>query len=54
VQQMFFVLERGFPYQGRLIWKASVSSSSGFVPIFHEESQDTRYLGVRVKPIMVE
>jgi hypothetical protein len=54
VQQMFFTLDRGFPYQGRLIWEASISSSNGFVPIFVEESQDTRYLGVRVKPMMVE
>jgi len=54
VQQMFFTLDRGFPYQGRLIWEASISSSNGFVPIFYEESEDTRYLGVRVKPTMVE
>ena len=35
-QQVFFTLARGFPYQApRLVWTASVSSSTGFVPIFH-------------------
>jgi hypothetical protein len=32
-----------------------VSSSAGFTPIFFDASStDTRYLGVRVKPTLVE
>ncbi len=47
---------QGFPYQGQWpVWTASVSSSAGFVPLFDEPpSTDTRYLGVRVKPMLVE
>jgi hypothetical protein len=36
------------------VWVVSVSSNSGFVPVFEEGSTDTRYLGVRVKPMLVE
>jgi hypothetical protein len=54
-QQIFFTLPPGFPYQGRWpVWIASVSSSNGFVPIFEGDGKDTRYLGVRVKPTLVE
>ena len=55
-QQLFFALGEGFPYQGQWpVWKASVSSSAGFVPALAEEhATDTRYLGVRVKPVLVE
>ncbi len=54
-QQLSFNMPEGFPYQGRWpVWLASVSSSSGFVPVFEEGSTDTRYLGVRVKPMLVE
>jgi hypothetical protein len=54
-QQIAFTMGPGFPYQGRWpVWIASVSSSAGFVPIFEEESKDTRYLGIRVKPQLVE
>ena len=54
-KQIAFNLGEGFPYQGKWpIWTASISASSGFVPIFHGDSKDTRYLGVRVKPILVE
>jgi hypothetical protein len=56
-QQVAFTLPPGFPYekeiQGGLLWKASVSSSSGFTPMFYDSnSQDVRYLGVRVKPML--
>ncbi|HXW03704.1 MAG TPA: hypothetical protein VD833_00615 [Vicinamibacterales bacterium] len=56
VQRMFFALDEGFVYQGTWpVWVASVSSSDGFVPIFVERgSTDTRYLGVNVKPMLVE
>ncbi len=55
-QQLFFALGDGFPYQGQWpVWTASVSSTSGFVPMLDEPpSTDTRYLGVRVKPVLVE
>jgi hypothetical protein len=54
-QQVFFTLDRGFLYQGQWpVWTVSVSSSRGFVPSLVEESTDSRYLGVRVKPTLVE
>jgi hypothetical protein len=54
-QRVFFTLDPGFPYQGIWpIWKGSVSSSRGFVPIFYEaDSSDTRYLGVNVDPMLI-
>jgi hypothetical protein len=51
-QQLVFTLGPGYPYEGRWVWTASVSSSTGFVPMFHETSTDTRFLGVRVKPTL--
>ena len=51
-QQVVFSLGPGYPYEGRWVWTASVSSSTGFVPMFHEGSNDTRFLGVRVKPML--
>jgi hypothetical protein len=55
-QQLSFALDRGFWYEARaFVWVVSISSSAGFSPIFHDaESKDTRYLGVRVKPTLVE
>ena len=54
-QKMTFVLGEGFPYQGIWpVWTASVSANAGFVPIFHGDPKDTRFLGVRVKPTLVE
>jgi hypothetical protein len=54
-QQLAFTLDEGFPYQGRWpVWTASISASSGFVPIFHGAPDDARHLGVRVKPVLVE
>ncbi len=55
-QRLLFSLPPGFLYQGIWpVWTASVSSSRGFVPIFFEaDSSDTRYLGVRVDPVLVE
>ncbi len=50
----------GFPYlktddgKPRFVWMASVSSSSGFVPAFAAGGTDTRFLGVRVRPMLVE
>ncbi len=54
-QQVSFTLDRGFWFQARAyVWVVSVSSSTGFVPIFHGAPTDTRFLGVRVKPTLVE
>jgi hypothetical protein len=55
-QRIFFALDDAFRYQGIWpVWVASVSSSNGFVPIFFDAaSTDTRYLGVNVKPTLVE
>jgi hypothetical protein len=44
-------LDGGFPYVGTRVWRVSIRSSGGFVPYFLTAgSQDTRFLGVRVKP----
>ena len=55
-QRVFFRLDPGFLYQGTWpVWTASVSSSRGFVPIFHEAgTSDVRYLGVRVDPVLLD
>jgi hypothetical protein len=53
-QQVAFSLPPGFWYQARaFVWVVSISSSDGFVPMFHGESTDTRYLGARVRPRLV-
>jgi len=54
-QQVTFALDAGTPYHKTthaLVWIASASSSAGFAPLFYG-SNDTRYLGVRVKPVLV-
>jgi hypothetical protein len=44
-------LDDGFPYVGTRVWRVSIRSSAGFVPLFISgASEDNRYLGVRVKP----
>jgi hypothetical protein len=59
-RQITFAMGRGFPYmknddgKPRFVWTASVSSSTGFVPLFTEGGADTRFLGVRVRPLLVE
>jgi hypothetical protein len=54
-QQIQFAMGSGFSYQGIWpVWTASISTDSGFVPIFYEDSKDNRFLGVRVKPVLVE
>ena len=54
-KQFAFQLRDGFPYQARsFVWPVSISSSDGFTPIFYGSGHDTRYLGVRVKPVLVE
>jgi hypothetical protein len=54
-RQVAFAMGAGFPYQGIWpVWTASISTDRGFVPLFHGPSTDTRFLGVRVKPMLVE
>jgi hypothetical protein len=38
----------------RFVWTASISSSAGFVPLFTAGTDDIRFLGVHVKPMLVE
>ena len=53
--ELQFALPPGYHYEGRAyVWVASISSSSGFVPLFTEAgSDDPRFLGVNVKPMVV-
>jgi hypothetical protein len=55
-RDIVFAMPAGLPYEKEvqaLAWTASVSSSNGFTPIFFDSSStDTRYLGVRVKPVL--
>ena len=59
-RQIVFSMGPGFPYmktddgKPRFVWTASLSSSTGFVPLFYTGSDDTRFLGVRVRPTLVE
>jgi hypothetical protein len=46
-------LSRGFPYQGARAWYVTLSVAGGFVPLFTQGGQDSRYLGVLVKPELV-
>ena len=55
-RDLVFTMPPGLPYEKEveaLAWMASVSSSSGFTPVFFDpKSSDSRYLGVRVKPVL--
>ena len=52
--ELQFALPPGYPYEARaFVWVASISTSTGFVPLFTEGSDDPRFLGVRVKPMVV-
>jgi hypothetical protein len=59
-RQLAFAMGPGYPYmktddgKPRWVWRASISSSDGFVPLFADGSTDTRFLGVRVRPTFVE
>jgi hypothetical protein len=58
-RDLLFDLVDGFPYkmdrpEPTYLWVLSISSSAGFFPqTFESASPDTRYLGVRVKPIIL-
>jgi hypothetical protein len=56
-QQIATALPAGLPYEkevaGVQLWQMSIATRGGFTPIFFEEaSSDTRYLGVRVRPML--
>jgi hypothetical protein len=55
-RDLVFAMPPGLPYEKEvqaLAWTASVSSSGGFTPIFFDpQSSDSRYLGVRVRPVL--
>ena len=55
-RDVVFAMPPGVPYEKEvqaLAWTASVSSSGGFTPIFFDpNSADSRYLGVRVRPVL--
>lgn len=55
-QELAMAMPDGVPFEKEthaLVWWASVSSSSGFTPIFFDpSSSDARYLGVRVRPML--
>jgi hypothetical protein len=55
-RDLVFTMPAGLPYEKEvqaLVWTASVFSSSGFTPIFFDPaSTDSRYLGVRVRPVL--
>jgi hypothetical protein len=55
-RQVTFDLDAGYPYQGMWpVWVASVSCDTGFTPLFYDSaSTDNRFLGVRVKPVIIE
>ena len=55
-RDIVFTMPAGVPYEKEvqaLAWLVTVRSSSGFTPIFFDaKSTDSRYLGVRVKPVL--
>ena len=59
-RQITFTLDDPFIYMDkddnkpRFVWAASISASSGFVPAFHDGGTDHRFLGVRVRPLLIE
>jgi hypothetical protein len=59
-RQITFSLDRSFTYMDkddnkpRFVWSASISADSGFVPALNGGSTDIRFLGVRVRPLLIE
>ncbi len=55
-REIVFAMPPGMPYEKEvqaLAWIATVNSTAGFTPIFFDAaSTDSRYLGVRVKPVL--
>ena len=60
VRQITLALDRPFTYMDkednkpRFVWSASISADAGFVPALNGNSTDIRFLGVHVKPLLVE
>ncbi|MDQ3170800.1 MAG: glycosyltransferase family 39 protein [Acidobacteriota bacterium] len=46
-------LGAGFPYQGTRVWNVSIAADGGFLPRAYGPSDDSRYLGVKVFPVLV-
>ena len=59
-RQITFALDRSFTYMDkddnkpRFVWSGSISADSGFVPALNGGSTDIRFLGVRVRPLLIE
>jgi hypothetical protein len=63
-RQITFALDDPFIYMDkddnkpRYVWTGSISADSGFVPAFQVDqgggNKDVRFLGIRVKPLLVE
>ena len=59
-QQITLALDRPYTYMDkednkpRFVWAASISTDSGFVPALNGGSTDVRFLGIHVKPLLVE
>jgi hypothetical protein len=60
-RQITFGLDDPFVYMDkddnkpRFVWSVSISASSGFVPALQDpRNKDSRFLGIRVKPLLVE
>lgn len=55
-RDIVFTMPEGLPYEKEvraLVWLATVTCDTGFTPIFFDpKSTDSRYLGVRVKPVL--
>jgi hypothetical protein len=55
-RDIVFAMPPGLPYEKEvqaLAWLATVQTSTGFTPIFFDAtSTDSRYLGVRVRPVL--
>jgi hypothetical protein len=55
-RDVVFAMPPGLAYEKEvqaLVWTASISTSGGFTPIFFDPgSSDSRYLGVRVRPVL--
>ena len=60
-RQITFALDKPFTYMDkddntpRFVWSGSIAADTGFVPALNEaKSTDIRFLGIRVKPLLIE
>jgi hypothetical protein len=55
IRELTIPLDDGFPYQASRIWRVSIESQGGFLPMFGRTgSTDNRFLGIRVTPELVQ